>query len=78
MSDELQQNEKELNSLIQFCRDGYVDIAAVGNEVMCRKELSEQQLIDYILRFTKAVTKIDFGYVDAYEEFSSRPKITEA
>lgn len=78
LSDDLEQNEKELNGLIQLCRDGHVDIAAVGNEVMYRKELSEQQLIEYIIRFKEAVPNIEVGYVDAYYEFSSRPKITEA
>ena len=78
LSDDLVQNEKELEGLIALCREGHVDIAAVGNEVMYRKELSEQQLIDYINRFKQAVPNIEVGYVDAYYEFSSRPKITEA
>lgn len=36
-----EQNDCEVENLIKLCNDGYVDIAAVGNEVMYRKDLSE-------------------------------------
>ena len=78
LSDDLEQNEKEIQGLIALCKAGAVDIAAVGNEVMYRKELTEEQLIAYIKRFKEAVPDIPTGYVDAYYEFSSRPKITDA
>ena len=37
-------NEKEIKALIQLSKDGFVDIAAVGNEVMYRGDLSETEL----------------------------------
>lgn len=77
LGDDLEKNEKEIESLIALAKDGCVDIAAVGNEVMYRKDLSEEQLIDYILRVKKALPNIPIGYVDAYYEFSHRPNITE-
>ena len=40
-------NEKEIAGLIQLAKDGFVDIAAVGNEVMYREDLSEQCVFEY-------------------------------
>ena len=40
--------EKEVANLIQLAKDGYVDIAAVGNEVMYRGDLTEDELLVYL------------------------------
>jgi len=48
LSDNKSTNEKEINGLISLCSSGKVDIAAVGNEVLYRKELNEEELIGYI------------------------------
>jgi len=77
LSNDLELNEKEIESLITLAKEGCVDIAAVGNEVMYRKDLTEDQLIDYINRVKEALPNIPVGYVDAYYEFSHRPRITE-
>ena len=77
LSDDLELNEKEIESLIALAKEGCVDIAAVGNEVMYRKDLTEDQLIEYINRVKKALPNIPVGYVDAYYEFSHRPRITD-
>lgn len=71
-------NEREVEGLIKLAKEGYVDIAAVGNEVMYRKDLTEEQLLEFIYRVKNALPGITVGYVDAYYEFSHRPKITEA
>ncbi len=71
-------NEQELSALIVLAKEGYVDIAAVGNEVLYREDLTENELLDYINRVKHAIPHIPVGYVDAYYEFSVRPKITEA
>ena len=70
-------NEREISGLIQLAKEGFVDIAAVGNEVLYRKDLTEDELIDFIKRVKKAIPTIPVGYVDAYYEFSSCPRITE-
>lgn len=70
-------NEDEINGLINLTNQGCVDIAAVGNEVMYRKDLSEDELIDYINRVKSAIPNTPVGYVDAYYEFTDRPKITD-
>lgn len=71
-------NEREINGLIALAKEGYVDIAAVGNEVMYRKDLTEEELLKFIYRVKSELPDIPVGYVDAYYEFSQRPKITEA
>jgi len=77
LGDDLELNEKEIESLITLAKEGCVDIAAVGNEVMYRGDLTEDQLLEYIKRVKEALPNIPVGYVDAYYEFSHRPRITE-
>ncbi len=71
-------NEQEIAGLIQLANEGYVDIAAVGNEVLYRKDLSEEELLHHILHVKKAIPHVPTGYVDAYYEFTDCPRITEA
>ena len=77
LGDDAQTNEKEIEALIKLSQEGFVDIAAVGNEVMYRGDLKEAELISFINRVKKALPDIPVGYVDAYYEFSDRPKITQ-
>lgn len=80
LGDDMEKNEEEIEGLIQLAKEGCVDIAAVGNEVMYRKDLTEDELLGYINRVKKGLEgmNIPVGYVDAYYEFAHRPKITEA
>ncbi|MCL6266306.1 glycosyl hydrolase family 17 protein [Flagellimonas myxillae] len=71
-------NEREIAGLIELANEGYVDIAAVGNEVMYRGDLTEDELLDFIHLVKDAIPNTTVGYVDAYYEFSERPRITEA
>ncbi len=71
-------NQAEVEGLIKLAKEGYVDIAAVGNEVMYRKDLTEDQLLEFIEEVKNAIPKVPVGYVDAYYEFEHRPRITEA
>ena len=73
-----QKNLQEIENLIQLAKDGYVDYAAVGNEVLYRKDLTENQLLDIIKYVKKEIPDVPVGYVDAYYEFTERPAITEA
>ena len=77
LGDDLDKNEEEIAGLISLAKQGYVDICAVGNELLYRDDLSEQQLLDYIQRVKDAVPELPVGYVDAYYEFEDRPAITE-
>jgi glucan 1,3-beta-glucosidase len=70
-------NQREIEGLIKLAKEGLVDIAAVGNEVMYRKDLTEEQLLDFMKKVKAEIPNIPVGYVDAYYEFSHRPRITE-
>ncbi len=70
-------NQREVAGLIKLAKEGLVDIAAVGNEVMYRKDLTEEQLLKFIKKVKAEIPHIPVGYVDAYYEFSHRPAITE-
>jgi glucan 1,3-beta-glucosidase len=78
LGDDFEKNEEEIEGLISLAKQGLVDVAAVGNEVMYREEMTEDQLIAYINRVKEALPGIPVGYVDAYYEFRNRPRITEA
>lgn len=71
-------NKREIHNLIQLAKEGYVDIAAVGNEVMYRGDLTENELLDFMYEVKKAIPDVPVGYVDAYYEFTDRPRITDA
>ena len=71
-------NEAEINNVIKLAKEGYADVIAVGNEVLYRGDLTEDELLDFIYRVKKEVPGIPVGYVDAYYEFANCPRITEA
>jgi len=78
LSDDKKKNDEEIENLIQVVNDGNADLVAVGNEVLYREELTEQELLDYIHYVKKQIPDAQVGYVDAYYEFVNRPEITEA
>ena len=78
LSDDLKGNDNEIEGLLELASKGLVNIAAVGNEVIYRKELAENELISYINYVKANINNIPVGYVDAYYEFRDRPNITNA
>lgn len=70
-------NEREIKSLIALAKEGQVDTAVVGNEVLLRNELTEKELIAYINRVKQALPEITIGCVDAYFQFLERPKLVD-
>lgn len=72
-----EKNRQEIHNLIQLAKEGLVDIAAVGNEVLYRKDLTERQLIEYIQLVKNEIPGIPVGYVDAYYEFVQRPQVSD-
>jgi len=71
-------NEREIEGVIAVARDGHADIVAVGNEVMLREDLSEDELLSFIERVKHALPGVQVGYVDAYYLFEKHPRITAA
>lgn len=78
LSDDKEKNAEEIEALIKVVKAGYSDLVAVGNEVLYREELTEEELLDYIKQVKKAVPEAEVGYVDAYYEFVHRPALVEA
>ncbi len=78
LSEELEINERELSNGIEVARAGFADILAVGNEVMLREDLTEDQLIGYIQRVKEAAPGIPVGTVDAYFLFENHPRVAAA
>jgi exo-beta-1,3-glucanase (GH17 family) len=78
LDDDREQNEVEITNAIEIANAGHADILAVGNEVLLRGDLSEDELLDYIRRVKEAAPNVPVGYVDAYFEFVSHPRVTAA
>jgi exo-beta-1,3-glucanase (GH17 family) len=78
LSDDKELNEKEIQGLISVAQMGGADLVAVGNEVLYREELTEEELLGYIQRVKDALPNHEVGYVDAYYEFRNRPALTDA
>ncbi|WP_229724470.1 MFS transporter [Winogradskyella forsetii] len=80
ISGDKERNAKEIKALIELAKTGVVNVAAVGNEVLLRGEVSEVELIGYINEVKQALNGFDVavGYVDTYYEYYNRPKLVEA
>ncbi len=72
-----EKNRQEIENLIQLAKDGFVDIAAVGNEVLYRKDLTLNDLLSRIQYVKSQIPNIPVGYVDAYYEFDQIPELAE-
>lgn len=77
IDDDLERNEIELRNAIEIANRGDAGILAIGNEVLLREELTEDQLIAYIER-AKDACDIPVGYVDAYFLFEDNPRVAAA
>jgi GPH family glycoside/pentoside/hexuronide:cation symporter len=72
-------NEREVEALIALARQGLVDVAVVGNEVLLRGDLAEPELLAYVARVKAALPDdVPVGCVDAYFQFLERPALTAA
>lgn len=78
LAEDHDKNAIEIQGLVELTNQGLVDIAAVGNEVLYRKELTESELLDYINGVKQQLPNIPVSYVDAYYEFENRPVLTAA
>lgn len=69
-------NARELAGAIAVAQAGHADIVAVGNEVLLRGDLSEDELIAHIEHVRQALPGVPVGYVDAYFLFEKHPRVT--
>jgi len=75
LGDDLEKNEKEIESIIKVAKEGYADIVAVGNEVLLRGDLTEDEIIGHIQKVKQEIPNVPVGYVDAYFEFVNHPRL---
>ena len=75
LGDDLEKNEKEIESIIKVAKEGYADIVAVGNEVLLRGDLNEDEIIKLIQKVKMEIPNVPVGYVDAYFEFVNHPRL---
>jgi exo-beta-1,3-glucanase (GH17 family) len=73
-----EQNEIELANAIEIAKAGHADILGVGNEVLLRGDLAEDEILEYMARAKQAAPGVPVGYVDAYFEFNAHPRIADA
>ncbi len=78
ISNDKDKNEEEIRNLIEVTKTGNIDLVAVGNEVLYRKELTIDELLAYISNVKKQIPQVPVGYVDAYYEFVNRPQLVQA
>lgn len=78
INDKTEENELELQSLSNLIQNNFVDIAAVGNEVLFRNELSEETMISYLQKIKKIANGTPVACVDVYYQFINRPNLTAA
>ena len=73
LGNDAEKNEIEIDSIIKVAKEGNADIVAVGNEVLLRGDLTEDEIIKFIQKVKLEVPNIPVGYVDAYYEFVNHP-----
>lgn len=78
LDDDRETNEKEMQNGIEVAKAGHANLLAVGNEVLLRGELPDDELIGLINRAQQEAPGVDVGYVDAYFLFENHPRVTDA
>ena len=69
-------NEAEIENLIEIAQAGHADIVIVGSEVLLRKDLTLQQLLDYINRVKEAIpVGIPVTTADVYGIWMENPDL---
>ena len=71
-------NTRELQGVIEVARAGHADIVAVGNEVLLREDMGEDELLGCLEQVRRELPGVPVGYVDAYYLFEKHPRITAA
>ncbi|MFY7900519.1 MAG: MFS transporter, partial [Chitinophagaceae bacterium] len=79
ISSDKKRNEQEIKTIIQLANAGVVDVVAIGNEVLHRNEITEDELLSYINTVKKSIPNtVSVGYVDAYYQYLNRPNLVAA
>jgi len=66
LSDDMAENSRQMANLIEAARNGEIDLAVVGSEVLLRHDLTEARLLEYIQQFRDAVPGVPVTTADVY------------
>ncbi len=79
VSSDKKATEKELNGLIKLARENKDVIKAVivGNEALLRKDVTGEQLAEYIKRVKSELPDIEVTYADVWEYWLKNPQIAK-
>jgi exo-beta-1,3-glucanase (GH17 family) len=78
IGEDAERNSAELEGLADLAREGLVDLAAVGNEVLLRGEMDEDALIGRLDAFRAVAPGVPVATVDAYFLFVAHPRLAAA
>lgn len=70
-------NRREIQELIKLAKDGLVDIAAIGNEVLSNRLLDERELLEYMENIRQQIPGIPLGYADRDQVLLQQHKVLE-
>lgn len=66
------QHKVELDALIAVCQKGYADVAVIGQETLYRKDISGDELANYIRYFRQSVPNFPVVIADTYNALSDK------
>ncbi|MBC7328089.1 glycosyl hydrolase [bacterium] len=75
LSSDKNTNEIEVNNLIKLIKEGWVDLAIVGSEVLFRHDLTEDEIIYYIRKVKE--TGIPSTTNDTWAELLEHPRVMQ-
>lgn len=79
LTEDLERNEEEMAAGIEIAQAGNADLFVVGNENLLRRDITEQQLLDYIARAKAEIPDgLPVSFVDAYFLFEQHPAVVDA
>lgn len=78
ISRDLNANENELENLLIAAKAGEADMLIVGSEVLLRRDISPEKLIDYIKRVKQEVPSTPITYADRHDILFLHPAVIEA
>jgi exo-beta-1,3-glucanase (GH17 family) len=76
---DLEANKKEMACIIDMAKRGDLDVAIIGNETILRGDLTEQQLVDYIVWFKQEVPHgVSVTTVETWRNIIELPSVVNA
>jgi exo-beta-1,3-glucanase (GH17 family) len=78
LDSDLAGNEEQMQALIDVGKEGQVDLAIVGGEVLLRDDMTEDQLIAYINRVKTELPGVQVATSDSYAEMLAHPNVMAA